>query len=138
MISKDGAQKPGGGCIIMLEIIVGVLALFLGWLWFDHVSRVRALYSEERPRHSRFHEKKPLMIIPSALGVLFVLDGLALLTLAAVERLHGANMAGSVGMTAALAQRFIPLSSPAPLINLLSIIQRLTFAEHERLPLTVL
>lgn len=87
----------------MLEVIVGLFALFLGWLCFAHVSRVRALYSEERPRHSRFHGEKPLMIIPSALGVLFVLDGLALLTLAAVEWFQGADMAGSVGMIAALA-----------------------------------
>ena len=87
----------------MLEIIVGLLALFLGWLCFDHVSRVRALYSEERPRHSLFHGEKPLMVIPSALGVLLVLVGLALLTLAAAEWLQGANMAGSLGMIGALA-----------------------------------
>lgn len=86
----------------MLEIIVGLLALFLGWLCFAHVSRVRALYSEERPRHSRFHGQKPLMIIPSVLGVLFVLDGLALLTLTAAERLQDADIAGSVGMIVAL------------------------------------
>ena len=87
----------------MLEIIVGLLALFLGWLCFDHVSRVRALYSKERPRRSRFHGEKPLMIMPSALGVLFVLVGLALLTLAAVGWLRGADMAGSLEMILALA-----------------------------------
>ena len=87
----------------MFDIIAGVLALFLGWLCFDFVSRVRALYSEERPRHSRFHGKKPLTIIPSALGVLFVLNGLALLTLAAAERLQGADTVGRLGMIVALA-----------------------------------
>ena len=87
----------------MIGIIVGLFALFLGWLCFDHVLRVRALYSEERPPRSHFHGEKPLMIFPSALGVLFVLDGLALLTLAAVEWLQGAGMAGSVGMIVALA-----------------------------------
>src|SRR4051794_25036116 len=92
----------------MLEIIVGLLALFLGWLCFDHVSRVRALYSGEHPRHSRFHGEKPLMIIPSALGVLFVLDGLALLTLTAAERPQGADTAGRLGMIVALA--LVPIS----------------------------
>jgi hypothetical protein len=87
----------------MLEIIVGLLALFLGWLCFDHVSRVRALYSEERPRHSRFHGEKPSMTIPSALGVLLVLVGLALLALAAAELFQGEDMAGGLGMIAALA-----------------------------------
>ena len=87
----------------MPEIIVGSLALFLGWLCFDHVSRVRALYAQERPRHSRFHGEKPLMIIPSALGVLLVLVGLALLTLAAAEWLQRADLAGSPGMNVALA-----------------------------------
>ena len=87
----------------MFEMGAGLLALALGWLCFDHVSRVRALYSEERPRHSLFHGEKPLMIIPSALGVLLVLVGLALLTLAAAEWLQGADMAGGPGMTVALA-----------------------------------
>ena len=87
----------------MLEIIVGLLALFLGWLCFDHVSRVRSRYSEERPRRSLFHGEKPLMVLPSALGVLFVLVGLGLLTLAAVELLQGAGMAGSLGPLLALA-----------------------------------
>ncbi|HWW75478.1 MAG TPA: hypothetical protein VNZ44_08780, partial [Pyrinomonadaceae bacterium] len=61
----------------------GLLALLLGWRCFDQVLRVRALYSEERPRHSRFQGEKPLMIVPSALGALLVLAGLSLLTLAA-------------------------------------------------------
>ena len=39
----------------MLDIIIGLFALFLGWLCFAHVSRVRALYSKARPQHSRFH-----------------------------------------------------------------------------------
>jgi hypothetical protein len=52
------------------------------------------------------------MIIPSALGVLLVLVGLALLTLAAAEWLQGANMAGSLGTTAALAP------APASIVRL--------------------
>ncbi len=87
----------------MFEFIAGLLALLLGWRCFDHASRVRALYSQERPRHSLFHGEKPLMIIPSGLGVLLVMVGLALLTLAAAGWLRGANMAGSLGMVAALA-----------------------------------
>ncbi len=42
------------------------------------------------------------MIVPSALGVLFVLVGLGLLTLAAAAWLRGADTAGSTGMLAAL------------------------------------
>ena len=76
---------------IMLEIVVGSLSLFLGWLSLDHVSRVRALYSWKHAPHSRFYGDKPLMIFPSVLGVLFVLDGLALLAVAAFERLHVAD-----------------------------------------------
>ena len=87
----------------MLEIIVGLFALFLGRRCFDHVSRVRALYSEERPRHSLFHGEKPLMVIPSALGALLVFVGLALLALAAAEMIKGGSMAGSLGMIEALA-----------------------------------
>lgn len=83
-------------------MVVGLFALALGWMCLDHVARVRALYSEEHPPHSRFHGQKPLMIFPSALGVLFVLDGLALLTLAAVERLQNADMVGSSEMIVAL------------------------------------
>ena len=100
----------------MLEIIVGLLTLFFGWLCFDHVSRVRALYSEERPRHSLFHGEKPLMVIPSALGVLLVLVGLALLTLAAAGWFQGVDVAGSPGTTAALA--LVPAGS-ATLVLLL-------------------
>lgn len=76
---------------VMLEIAVGTTSLFFGWLCFDHVSRVRALYSKERSPRSRFYGEKPLMVFPFALGVLFVLDGLALLVLAAYERLHIAD-----------------------------------------------
>ena len=100
----------------MLEIIVGLLALFLGRLCLDQVSRVRALYSEERPRHSRFHGEKPLMFIPSALGVLLVLSGLALLTLAAAEHFQGVNMAGRLGMTVALA--LVPAGGATPVLLL--------------------
>jgi hypothetical protein len=83
----------------MLEMVVGSLSLFLGWLCFDHVSRVRALYSTERSPRSRFYGEKPPMIFPSALGVLFVLDGLALLALTAYGRLHVADgLENSVGL----------------------------------------
>lgn len=73
----------------MLDIAIGSLGLFLGWLCFHHVSRLRALYSKEHTSHSRFYGEKPLMIFPFALGVLFVLDGLALLALAAYGLLQG-------------------------------------------------
>ena len=72
----------------MLELIVGLFALALGWMCLDHVSRVRSRYSEDQPVHSRFYGEKPLMIFPSALGVLFILDGLALLILAVMEWLQ--------------------------------------------------
>lgn len=101
----------------MFEMSVGLFALALGWLCFDHVSRVRALYLEERPRHSLFHGDKPLMIIPSALGVLLVLVGLALLTLAAAEWLQGVNMAGSPGMIVALALVPASIATPALLLR---------------------
>lgn len=74
-----------------MEIVVGSLSIFLGWLCFDHVSRVRVLYSEAHSPHSPFYGEKPLMIFPSVLGVLFVLDGLALLAVAAFEGLHVAD-----------------------------------------------
>lgn len=96
----------------MPEIIAGLFALFLGWLCIDHVLRVRALYSEKRPRRSLFHGEKPLMVIPSALGVLLMLVGLALLTLAAAGWLQDADTAGSLGVLVALAlvsqRRFYP------------------------------
>ena len=75
----------------MLEIAMGSLSLFFGWLCLDHVSRVRACYSTDHSPRSRFYGEKPLMIMPSALGVLFVLDGLALLALAASARLRLAD-----------------------------------------------
>jgi len=43
------------------------------------------------------------MVIPSALGVLLVLVGLALLTLAAAGWLQGVDTAGSLGTVVALA-----------------------------------
>jgi hypothetical protein len=83
----------------MLEIAVGTLLLFFGWLCFGHVSRVRALYSKAHSPRSRFYGEKPLMIFPFALGVLFVLDGLALLALAVYERLHVADrLENTVGL----------------------------------------
>lgn len=72
----------------MPETAVGSLSLFLGWLCLDHVSHVRACYSTDHSPRSRFYGEKPLMIVPSALGMLFVLDGLALLALAASARLR--------------------------------------------------
>lgn len=101
----------------MFEMGVGLFALALGRLCFDHVSRVRALYSEERPRQSLFYGEKPLMVIPTALGVLLVLVGLALLTLAAAEWLRGANVAGSPGMTLALALVPAGIATPALLLR---------------------
>ena len=100
----------------MFEVGIGLFALVLGWLCFDQVSRVRALYTEERPRHSLFHGEKPLMVIPTALGVLLVLVGLAMLTLAAAEWLQDANMAGGPGMTVALA--LVPASIATPALSL--------------------
>lgn len=75
----------------MPEIVVGSLSLFLGWVCFDHVKRVRASYSTEHSPHSPFYGEKPLMVVPSALGVLFILDGSALLALAASARLRLAD-----------------------------------------------
>jgi len=72
----------------MPEIVVGSLSLFLGWLCLDHVKLVRARYSMNHSQRSRFYGEKPLMFVPSALGVLFVLDGLGLLALAASARLR--------------------------------------------------
>ena len=82
----------------MLEVVVGALSLFFGWLCFDHASRMRALYSKEHSPHSRFYGEKPLMIFPFALRAVFVLDGLALLALAAIERLRVAD--GSEALSA--------------------------------------
>ena len=72
----------------MPEIAVGTLSLFLGWLCLDHVSRVRARYCMDHSPRSQFYGEKPPMIVPSALGVLFLLVGLALLALAASARLR--------------------------------------------------
>lgn len=72
----------------MSLIFTGSLLLFLGWLCFAYVLRVRALYSKDRSPHSLFYGEKPLMIFPSSLGVLFVMDGLALLALGAFEQLR--------------------------------------------------
>lgn len=76
----------------MVETFAGLLALFFGWVCLSHVARVRARYSEDSPRRSHFHGEKPLMIVPSALGVLLVINGLALLALAAVEWLKISGM----------------------------------------------
>lgn len=75
----------------MPEVVVGSLSLFLGWLCLEHVKWVRARYSTEHSPRSPFYGEKPLMVVPSALGVLFVLDGLALLALAASARLRHAD-----------------------------------------------
>lgn len=75
----------------MPEIVVGSLSLFFGWLCLDYVSWVRSRYSVHRSPRSRFYGEKPLMIVPSTLGVLFVLGGLALLSLAASARLRVAD-----------------------------------------------
>jgi len=72
-------------------MISGLLALFLGWLCLKHVGRVRRLYSEDTPKRSIFSGDKPLLIFPSTLGVLFILDGLGLLIIACIESLCGAQ-----------------------------------------------
>jgi hypothetical protein len=73
------------------EMLSGLLALFLGWLCLRYVGRVRGLYSEDTPESSIFSGDKPLMIFPSTLGVLFILDGLGLLIIACIESLCGAQ-----------------------------------------------
>jgi hypothetical protein len=75
----------------MAEMLSGVLALFLGWLCLRYVGRVRGLYSGDTLKRSIFYGDKPLMILPSTLGVLFILDGLGLLIMACMERLCGAQ-----------------------------------------------
>lgn len=98
----------------MLEIAVGTLSLFFGWLCFDHVSRVRALYSKERSTRSRSYGEKPLTIFHFALGVLFVLDGLALLALAAYERLHVADgLENIVGLEIMLIPAIVSITTVA-------------------------
>ncbi len=57
------------------------------------------------------------MVIPSALGVLLLLVGLALLTLAAAEWLRGANTAGSLGMIVALALVPASIATLVPLLR---------------------
>lgn len=79
--------------MIMLKIAVGTLSLICGWLCLNHVSGMRALYSHERGKRSRFYGEKPMMIFPFALGLLFVVDGLMLLALALYEQVR---LAGSL------------------------------------------
>lgn len=69
----------------MTEIAVGTLSLFLGWLCFGHLSRVRARYSHEHHPDSRFFGEKPPLVAPAALGTLLTLCGLGLLALGAVR-----------------------------------------------------
>ena len=57
------------------------------------------------------------MLIPSALGGLLVLVGLALLTLAAAGWLQGVNMAGSLGMIVALALAPAGIATPVLLLG---------------------
>lgn len=98
----------------MVEIAVGTLSLFFGWLCFDHVSRVRALYSKKRSTRSRFYGKKPLMIFPFALGALFVLDGLASLALVAYKRLHVADgLENMVGLEIVLVSALVFITTVA-------------------------
>lgn len=75
---------------MMLELIAGTLLLILGWQCFGQVSRVRAGYSGRPAPRSRPHAEMP-SIINQTLGVLLVLGGLALLALAAFERLSAAG-----------------------------------------------
>lgn len=92
----------------MVGTFAGLMALFFGWLCLGHARLVRARYSEDRPRRSRFRGEKPLMIVPSALGVLLLIDGLALLALAAVERLDSSGTdASGVGPDVIMTLAFV-------------------------------
>ena len=74
----------------MLEVIAGTLLLLLGLQCFGQASRVRAGYSVSHAPRSRPHVEMPT-IINRTLGVLSVLGGLALLALAAFERIRAAG-----------------------------------------------
>ncbi len=74
----------------MFEAIAGTLLLILGLQCFGQASRVRAGYSvSPAPRSRPYVELPP--IINRTLGALLVLGGLALLTLAALERFRAAG-----------------------------------------------
>ena len=73
-----------------MEVIAGTLLLLLGWQCFGQASRVRAGYSVCPAPRSRPHVEMP-RIINRTLGVLLVLGGLALLALAAFERIRAAG-----------------------------------------------
>jgi hypothetical protein len=74
----------------MLEVIAGTLLLLLGLQCFGQASRVRADYSVSPAPRSSPHAEMPT-IINRTLGVLLVLGGMALLALAAFERVHAAG-----------------------------------------------
>ena len=74
----------------MLELIAGTLLLILGVQCFGQASRARAGYSLSPAPRSRPQVEMPT-IITRTLGALSVLGGLALLTLAAFERLRAAG-----------------------------------------------
>ena len=83
----------------MLELVVGTLLLLLGWLCFDQASRVRAGHGVGRGPLPGTYGEDPRMIVTAALGALLVLHGLALLALAAFERLRaGDGWAELLGM----------------------------------------
>ena len=73
-----------------MEVIAGTLLLLLGLQCFGQASRVRAGYSLSPAPLSRPHVEMPT-IITKTLGVLLVLSGLALMALAAFERLRAAG-----------------------------------------------
>lgn len=75
----------------MPEIVVGTLLMFLGWLCLERVRRERARHPTGGLAHAGPYEEKPLMLIPTVLGVLLLLDGLALLAFACLGRLPAAG-----------------------------------------------
>ena len=75
----------------MLELFVGTLLLLLGWLCFDQASRVRTGHGVGHGPLTGTYGENPRMIVTAALGALLVLHGLALLALAAFERLRAGD-----------------------------------------------
>jgi hypothetical protein len=75
----------------VVEFIAGLFSIVLSALCWDYVRRCRAVRCYERIDR-RFgwdeEEDKPFMIIPSALGILFLLTGVGLIVLAIRELLR--------------------------------------------------
>lgn len=64
--------------------------MLLGWLCLDQVRRERTRHSTGSPERSGLYEEKPLMLVPTVLGVLLLLGGLALPVLAVSGRIRAA------------------------------------------------